>query len=69
MRGEKRMRATVKISLTPKELGVLKSALQNYTNRLDTLENKELGFEVDRRIGKERRMIQQLIKDLGAEEE
>lgn len=69
MRGDKKMKATVKISLTPKELGVLKNALNNYTNKLDTLESKELGYEMDRKIAKERRMIQQLNKDLGANEE
>lgn len=63
------MKATVKINVTPKEYGVIKEALSNYGVRLDNLEQKELGYEMDRKIAKERRLIAAMQKDLGVEEQ
>lgn len=67
-RGGNKVKATVKVNVTPKEYGVIKEALNNYIVRLDNLEQKELGYDMDRKIAKERRIIASMQKDLGIEE-
>lgn len=63
------MRANVTISVSPQELAIIKSALDNYITRIDNTLSKDLGFEVERRCCKEKRMIIQMQKDMGIQTE
>lgn len=63
------MKTSIKISVSPKDLTIMKSALENYNTKLDNMENRDLGYEVDKRVCRERRVVAQMQKEMGVVEE
>ena len=63
------MKTSIKISVSPKDLTIMKSALENYNTKLDNMENRDLGYAVDKRVCRERRVVAQMQKEMGVVEE